>query len=250
MIGIYRIQNNINRKSYIGQSVNIERRWKDEKMMRDTNDHLTKSILKYGIDNFTFSVIEECEIEELDKKEQFYISKYNTTDPNFGYNMNSGGNKYKKWNDEIKQKIAKGHIGKHHTDETKEKLRQFHLGLHPSEEAYRNICEANRKIAEKNRGKSFISEEGKRKISQANKGRKMSCEFKKKRSEMMKNNNISKKTPVLCIELNKTFESIASARREFNIGENTMFLHLKGKKETAGGYHWKRINKEDLQKWL
>ena len=66
MIGIYRIQNNINGKSYIGQSVNIERRWKEEKRMSDTNDHLTKSFLKYGIDNFTFSVIEECEIEELD----------------------------------------------------------------------------------------------------------------------------------------------------------------------------------------
>ena len=246
MIGIYRIQNNINGKSYIGQSVNIERRWKDEKKMKDTNDHLTKSFLKYGIDNFTFSVIEECKVEELDEKEQFYIEKYKTNDPNFGYNMNSGGSKFKKWNDEIKEKIAKSQRGKHHTEETKEKLRQFHTGLHPSEETYKRMCEANRKIADKNRGKSFVSEEGRKRISEKNKGKKRNESFKKRRSEIMKGNNISIKQSILCIELNKTFESIASARREFNIDENLMFQHLRGEKETAGGYHWKRINKEEL----
>ncbi|MDR0677008.1 MAG: GIY-YIG nuclease family protein [Elusimicrobiota bacterium] len=31
MIGIYKITNNINGKTYIGQSRNIERRWKDHK---------------------------------------------------------------------------------------------------------------------------------------------------------------------------------------------------------------------------
>ena len=246
MIGIYRIQNNINGKSYIGQSVNIERRWKEEKRMSDTNDHLTKSFLKYGIDNFTFSVIEECEIEELDEKEQFYIAKYNTMNPDFGYNMNSGGSKFKKWNDEIKEKISKGHIGKHHTEETKEKLRQFHLGLHPSEETYKRMCEANRKIHEKLDGNFHHTEETKRKISEAKKGKKHDESFRKRRSEIMKGNVISITRPILCIELNKKFESIASARREFNINENAMYKHLRGEKETASGYHWKRINKEEL----
>ena len=108
------------------------------------------------------------------------------------------------------------------------------------------MCEANRKIHEKLDGNFHHTEETKRKISEAKKGKKHDESFRKRRSEIMKGNVISITQPILCIELNKKFESIASARREFNINENAMYKHLRGEKETAGGYHWKRINKEEL----
>jgi len=91
MIGIYKITNKINGKVYIGQSWDIEKRWANEKSGR-TNNHLLKSFKKYGFENFHFEVLENlCENtpqEYLDIKEDFYILKTNSLDPNFGYNKN------------------------------------------------------------------------------------------------------------------------------------------------------------------
>jgi len=46
---------------------------------------------KEGIDNFTFEILEECTIENLDEKEAFYINLYNSY--NYGYNSNRGNKK-------------------------------------------------------------------------------------------------------------------------------------------------------------
>src|SRR5699024_942578 len=88
MVGIYKIKNKINGKSYIGQSKRISRRWREHK--RGTEDSvISKAIKKYGEDNFIFEVIEPCSVEELDAKEVFYIKKYETYKK--GYNMTIGG---------------------------------------------------------------------------------------------------------------------------------------------------------------
>lgn len=102
MVGIYKITNLINSKSYIGQSINIEKRWYEHKYKSQCeNDSSFNSILymafrKYGIDNFKFEVLEELKtIEELDRKEQYYIKLYKTIAPN-GYNILEGGQKSRK----------------------------------------------------------------------------------------------------------------------------------------------------------
>lgn len=84
MIGIYKITNKINGLSYIGQSVNIAHRWYCHK----TSGELTigKAIQKYGVENFIFEVIEECDVLNLDEREKFWILKLNTLTPN-GYNI-------------------------------------------------------------------------------------------------------------------------------------------------------------------
>jgi hypothetical protein len=43
---------------------------------------------EYGKENFSFEVIEECALTELNDKEKYYINKYNTMTPN-GYNMST-----------------------------------------------------------------------------------------------------------------------------------------------------------------
>lgn len=68
MIGIYKIQNKINNKIYIGQSVHIERRFQEHCFPSKTSV-ISKAIQKYGKDNFTFDIIEECNISELNEKE-------------------------------------------------------------------------------------------------------------------------------------------------------------------------------------
>jgi group I intron endonuclease len=87
MIGIYKITNKKNNKIYIGQSVNIERRLQEHKQKRNVT--IDDYINVLGSENFDFEVVEECKIEDLDKKEKFYISLYDSQ--NNGYNIQEGG---------------------------------------------------------------------------------------------------------------------------------------------------------------
>ena len=93
--GIYKITNLINGKSYIGQSKNITTRWRRHRTSAyNKNDcsyeyPLYRAIRKYGLENFSFEILEECLVKELDEKERFYIEKFNSFEE--GYNQNKGG---------------------------------------------------------------------------------------------------------------------------------------------------------------
>lgn len=79
MIGIYKITNTKNEKSYIGQSTNIEERWKQHKQAIQTSDKSWYPLARKesdGIDDFTFSVLQECKKEELDELEDYWIDYY------------------------------------------------------------------------------------------------------------------------------------------------------------------------------
>lgn len=93
MIGIYKITNKLNNHSYIGLSTKVEERWKYHQspynQQRESYKSLYKAFEKYGIENFTFEILEECSIQELGEKEKYYIAKYDTYKN--GYNMTTGG---------------------------------------------------------------------------------------------------------------------------------------------------------------
>lgn len=97
-IGIYKITNLVNGKFYIGQSINIENRWKKHKQISNQenspcyNYPLYRSIRKYGIDNFSFEIIEICEKKDLNDREIYWIYTLNSTNKNIGYNICNGGN--------------------------------------------------------------------------------------------------------------------------------------------------------------
>lgn len=84
-IGIYKIENLINHKVYIGQSIHIEKRWQQHCQL-SSDSVIAKAIQKYGKENFSFQILEECSEQDLDKKELFYIKSYNSLVPN-GYNI-------------------------------------------------------------------------------------------------------------------------------------------------------------------
>lgn len=83
-IGIYKITNKINGKSYIGQSVNIERRFREHCLRAE--QQIDQAIQKYGIHNFDFQIIELCDLMELNVREDYYIQYYDTIVPK-GYNL-------------------------------------------------------------------------------------------------------------------------------------------------------------------
>ena len=97
MIGIYKIENKINHHVYIGQSINIKQRWIQHKVPSSWNDPIRDSynnklygaFRKYGLDNFDFSIIEECAIEKLNEREIYWIKYYNSCEN--GYNLTIGG---------------------------------------------------------------------------------------------------------------------------------------------------------------
>ena len=88
--GIYKITNQLNGKFYIGQSVDIYKRWLVH--CRDTDTcPIHKAIQKYGKENFSIEVLEECSKEELNEKEIFWINKQNGYESSNCYNATKGG---------------------------------------------------------------------------------------------------------------------------------------------------------------
>ena len=89
---IYKITNIINNKVYIGQTVNnLKTRWYKHCHFNGCR-MLHNAILKYGENNFTQEIIEHCPINELNKREIYWISFYKSNDKQFGYNILQGGN--------------------------------------------------------------------------------------------------------------------------------------------------------------
>ena len=101
MIGIYRIENLINHKNYIGQSMQIDTRWSAHKRLAFEPNAvgyeypLYKAIRKYGLENFNFTILEECLEEQLDERETYWIKQFEAFGPK-GYNQTSGGAGYRK----------------------------------------------------------------------------------------------------------------------------------------------------------
>lgn len=91
--GIYKITNQETGECYIGQAVDVAKRWKDHAKCGlgiDTpaSNKLYKAIQEYGIWNFSWELLEKCTKEFLDEKEHFYIDLYDSK--NYGYNSSIG----------------------------------------------------------------------------------------------------------------------------------------------------------------
>lgn len=109
-MGIYKIENLINHKIYIGQSIHIEKRWK-EHCQPSSHSLIGQAIKKYGKENFSFQILEEVDdINSLNTLESKYIHQFNSLTPN-GYNIvledNQQHHQFNKYDNEIFQNIIK-----------------------------------------------------------------------------------------------------------------------------------------------
>ena len=161
--GIYCIERIETGEKYIGKGKNLKR-----EMNRSHKECpcLYNAIKKYGENSFIRYIIEYCEIEELNEKEQDYIENLNTLRPN-GYNLTKGGN---------------GQMGWIPSPETREKIRQSQLGEKGNNYGKHFSVETKEKISKANKGKR-VSIETREKISKANKGREVSIETREKISK-------------------------------------------------------------------
>lgn len=88
--GIYKITNIENQMCYVGQSVDLASRWKQHIKRgigaeAPTRNKLYPAMLSFGVENFTFEIIEECDKSQLDEKEKFWQNYFQAN--TFGYSI-------------------------------------------------------------------------------------------------------------------------------------------------------------------
>lgn len=94
---IYIIKNFINNKVYIGQTCQpAKTRFKQHlKCLKSSRKQLIcRAILKYGKENFFYEILEECDKQILNQREEYYIDFYNSYIN--GYNLTKGGSQSRK----------------------------------------------------------------------------------------------------------------------------------------------------------
>lgn len=98
MGAIYKITNKVNNKIYIGKTIRKPQiRWQEHIQYSNQpsryNTPFYQAIRKYGPENFIFEIIEDdiADINELNKKEKYYINFYHSTSHETGYNIALGG---------------------------------------------------------------------------------------------------------------------------------------------------------------
>lgn len=201
--GVYEIVNWADGKAstYIGSSVDIERRWTSHRsrLHRDVhkNAHLQCAWNKYGEYAFVFSVLEEVETDMLLATEQEYLNDY--FDRGNCYNIAITAGTAGPFSEEHKHKISealKGLIpwnkGKEQSEEHRRKISEANKGHIVTEETRQKISKAN-KGNRHNRGRKH-TEKARHNMSKGQKGRKHSEEAKRKMSEASKGRKFSEET--------------------------------------------------------
>ena len=151
---IYKIINTVNNKIYVGSALNFNLRKNSHLgyLRKNThiNKHLQSAYNKHGEDSFIFEVIEDCNKEDLLKREQFYID---TLNPEYNICKIAGSKLGWKTPQITKDRISKANKGKIITQETRDKiskkLKSYGYKVIHSEET-------RRKISEKTKGKVHI----------------------------------------------------------------------------------------------
>jgi group I intron endonuclease len=197
MIGIYKITSPTNR-IYIGQSVNIEKRFKSYQRDSSTQIRLNRSFIKYGIKNHKFEVIEECSIDLLNERERYWQDFYNVLQVGLNCKLTTTKDKSGFFSDESKKKMSLKLLG-------------------------------NKRMLGKK-----LSELTKKKISDTNKGKlkgvKKSKEHKMKIGLKQRNGGNHQAKLVLCLNTGIFYTSVIEASVVYNINRYTLSDYLNNRR--------------------
>lgn len=252
--GIYKIENIINHMLYIGQSVDIQKRWMMHRRELNNgthgNRHLQRAWNKYGQDAFIFSILELCDEKDLNSLEIEYIAYYKANDEEYGYNLTIGGDGVRGWipTDEWREKLKVVNagennpmFGKKHTEETKNKIRQKKVGD-------KNSMYGKRGENSPSYGRKHTEAELE-KMRNVNKGKHMSDAFRKKQSQAKSGQNNPRSRAVYCPELNEYFWGAQEVQNKYGISRDGVAKCCKGKQKSAGKHpitgeklHWMYVD--------
>lgn len=239
---VYKYTNTITGMIYIGQTCKTLEQRADKGRNYKGSRYFYSAINKYGFDAFVAEILEDgLTKEEADEREMYYISKYNSTDHNIGYNISKGGHNSimseetrkiisDSAKERYKDKTKNPMYGKKHTEESRAKMRKS--SRHLSGEM--NPCY----------GKKFDE----RRINQ------MSAATKKWRSEHPEDaakmdsdaacrlrvlKPASKR--VMCIETGYIWSSMTECAKEIGVAIGTLSGQITGRQKSCKGMHYKYI---------
>ena len=91
--GVYKVTNIETKEIYIGKSTTVASRWINhiksaEGLEGVADSQFQRALRQYGVENFTWELLEEVPKDKLTEREKYYITFYDTT--HYGYNMKVG----------------------------------------------------------------------------------------------------------------------------------------------------------------
>ena len=239
--GIYMILNKVNNKVYIGQSVDIYKRWaKHKRELRNNkhdNDHLQKSWNRDGEQCFDFIILCECPQNKLNEMEQYYILCFNSKYREFGYNKDMGGKAKTFIRETTKKRLREANIGEN--SPVARKVYCIEL-----DKVFNTIVEASE---ETNVINTSILSCCKHKYNYAGKLKDGTLLHWMYYDEYLEKGIIIDNTPkkkadkghkVYCVELDKTFNELKQAGEYVGCDGSNIGACCRGMRKTAGGYHW------------
>lgn len=218
MYKIYKITNLLNNKVYIGQTKNsLSRRFREHCNEKSCCIKLKNSIQKYGKANFIIEQIDTATNKaDINIKEEYYISFFNSTNDKFGYNIKKGGHDATNLTKKVICLETKEIF-----ESASELARKFNV---PPDTIAR-VCRGERP---RFRNKHYVY------LDENNNPITNIINF------TARTNN----KKVKCVELNKIYNSTKEASDELGFSRNAVSLCCRGYSNTCGGYHWEYINTE------
>lgn len=234
-------------KVYIGiTQQRPEKRWQNGYGYA-RNAHFFNAIIKYGWNNFTHEILATgLTKDEACAMERSLILQYRSNDPEYGYNTADGGEHYEHAPESIaRMRIAK--MGHFISDETRKRISEAKRGKRLSAEHRKKLSEARRGEKHPRYGAKH-SEESRRKISESIRGEKHPCygvHLKEETRQRLREANKAKAKPVVCTDTQIEFASLGAAAQATGICKAHISECCRGKRHTAGGFHWAYVTETE-----
>ena len=236
--GIYMCTCNVNGKSYIGQAKDVkDRKCEHLSALRGNyhfNQYLQNSYNKYKEYNFSWTVLEYCNEDELNDREIYWIAYYDTYKNGFNANEGGGGNRGFIRSEETNKKSSESlkNVWRTADDRRKELSERMSGEKNPM---FGKTGKLNPAYGQDHSGA---------KNGMYGKHHTDSAKELNRQAHLGLNNKMSK--PVVCIETGEIFASQGEVKRKTGINDTSVNKCLNGVIKTAGGYHWRYATQKEI----